>query len=226
MACGGSAVDGGTPSGAPSGAAAGSANGASSNGGTTSTGDSVGAPSVDIQACSDNADCEVAAQDCCNCGSESLGAYRAINQRFLADDAARCNNVNCNCGLSIPAGPDLATQYFVPTCRAGRCQVVDLRATAIVGCQTAADCTLRSGAACCQGCGANAIAVNVNGEAPLEELVCGSEPTACGKCAPVFTDLGVDCTAIDRPGTDQQLLPAPRCVVVDTSCFGLGECFL
>jgi hypothetical protein len=87
---------------------------------------------------------------------------------------------------------------------------------------------LRSGTSCCQGCGDDDVAINPSGEPELEQLVCGT--VACGHCLPVYTDLGVDCTATvtDRSEADQDLLPAPRCVVVstDTNCTPAAPCTL
>jgi hypothetical protein len=130
------------------------------------------------------------------------------------------------CGGSV-----VETPPPIPTAggmSAGRCTAIDLRATDITRCKTAADCVLRSGTACCASCGDTPVAIKANGEAELEQLVCGSEPSECGSHCSDFTDLGVDCTAVDRPERDLALLPAPHCVVVGTSshCTEANPCWL
>jgi hypothetical protein len=227
LACGGSAIEPGvsgtTGSGGDAVAAAGSdAGGTGAGGGTAS-----GGASDDIQACSSNTECEVVPGACCNCSSTQVSDYKSINARYATLDAARCNGTGCDCP-GTAAGLDDPVSYFVATCRAGRCEVVDLRATDITSCKTAADCVLRSGTSCCQGCGEDPVAVNVSAEANLKQLVCGREPAACRHCQPIYTELGVDCTATDRPATDQPLMPAPRCIVVSTStlCTPQNPCTL
>ncbi len=174
---------------------------------------STGGSSGDPETCSSNTDCQILPQSCCDCGSADIAAYKAVNSRGADAGAAVCEGVRCSCPLQVP-GPDFPALYFVPTCRAGRCELVDLRSTELAACTTAADCGLRSGTACCQGCGDNAVAINRGAESGLEQLVCGAEPMACGRCAPIYTDLGVDCVATDPASSSL----ASHCVVVSTLC--------
>jgi len=223
LACGGSAVESGPSGGAQAGSGGASAGGAGANAG--SAGDISMSP--DLQVCASNADCVVVPQGCCNCGRVDLGAYTAINSKYADAYAARCGNTGCGCPLSLPSGPDYPELYFVPTCRAGRCAVVDLGSTDITSCKTAADCVLRSGTGCCQGCGESAVAINSNGEGELKQLVCGTEPVACGHCVATYMNLGVDCMATtDGSEADQNLLPGPRCVVISTGCTPANPCTL
>jgi hypothetical protein len=92
------------------------------------------------------------------------------------------------------------------------CVAIDLRTRDITQCTSPADCTLRSGTACCQGCGGSPVSINIGKEAALEQLVCGSEPTACPLCLPQFPDQTPTCNTgrcgfIESPCTAQHPCP-------------------
>ena len=53
-----------------------------------------------------------------------------------------------------------------------------------------------SGASCCQGCGAEPVALNASKLPELSQLVCGSEPTACPLCLPSFEGYSTDCLSV------------------------------
>lgn len=224
-ACGGSAFDGtpamggtggtgalaGTSSGVaghPSGGAIGaggstSTAGATSSGGTHSAGGtvsgsagSVGSAGSDLQACASNTDCEVVAVGCCgSCGGGPISNYTAINSKYDAQYRTRCGPIACGACPPTAFNPNDPTFYYVPTCKDGRCTVVDLNATDITACSTASDCSLRSGTACCSGCAGTPVALNTKHASELANYVCGSEPSACDACAPSFTGYAVDCAS-------------------------------
>jgi hypothetical protein len=206
LGAGGTAIGGSgsgvSGSGAVAGSGASTEGGAASTGGTTSIGGSTsaggaenvggalglgGSAGTDIQACTSNTDCEVVPASCCSCGNGpvSVSNYTSINSQYDAQYARRCEVADVACGPCpfIPADPNAAKFYYVPTCQSGRCAVVDLRATDITACATAADCSLRGGTACCPGCDAQPVALNAKNEPELSQLVCGTEPVACSGCA-------------------------------------------
>jgi hypothetical protein len=122
--------------------------------------------------------------------------FTGINSKYQNQYyAARCAGLAC--GACPPIVPTLndPTLYYVATCQAGHCTVVDLGATDVTACQTAQDCTLRSGTACCSGCSGSVVAINASHQSDLSKLVCGSEPVACPACAPVFSGETAICTA-------------------------------
>ena len=220
---GGAGASAGTGSGSAGQAAGGSPSsggstslGGSSVGGTTNVAgrggsSSAGAGGVDLQACSSNTDCQVVPSSCCSCGQGPVSNYTAINQKYSAQYGERCAAVDCGPCPLAPTNQNDPTLYYVATCQAGRCAVVDLGATDMTQCNTAADCALRSGTACCQGCSGQPVSLNVSKQPELSQLVCGSEPTACPACAPLLAGYSAGCTS-------------GRCSVLSTPCTQQSPC--
>ena len=195
-ACGGSAFDSGLGTGGTGTAVGGTGAtpGGSSNGGTgnvAGVGASAGSAGADIQACTSNSDCEVQPVSC-TCGTGPLSNLTAINTKYVNQYYMRCPDLgSCPPAAFNPNDPAL---YYVATCQAGRCAVVDLGATDVTECKSASDCSLRSGTGCCEGCGSDTAALNTSKLSELSKLVCGSEPVACSACAPVFSGYSADCS--------------------------------
>ncbi len=196
-ASGGTTGLAGTTSVAGSSSKAGSGN----SGGSVGNGGNGGAA---VTACKSNSECEVVPASCCSCGLGPISNYTAINSAYSAQYNMRCGDTGCGCPASL-LNPNDPTLYYVATCSAGQCQVVDLAATPVTACTSTSDCTLRTGAACCSGCGGQPVAINKNEESDLEQIVCGSEPVACAACAPSFSGYSASCSA-------------GRCSVVLTPC--------
>jgi hypothetical protein len=143
--------------------------------------------SPDMDACGEPADCVLTAAGCCaECDPVQARAFVALNRQFMQDyEAAKgCGDVQCG---ACPGMPEIerTSQYFVPTCDAGQCTVVDIRETSVTECADDSDCALRDGADCCEGCdGTGIVGVNPNGG--LGELVCGNGPIACPGCEPMI----------------------------------------
>jgi hypothetical protein len=164
-----------------------SSTGGSANGGTgnvAGTGASAGSGGTDIQACTSNTDCEIEPTSCCSCSTGPVSNFTAINSKYVNQYNQRCGTVDCAGCPPTAFNPNDPVFYYVPTCQAGRCTVVDLHTTDITACSTAADCSVRSGTACCPGCAAQAVALNTKNEPELSKLVCGNELSACPGCAP------------------------------------------
>jgi len=203
-ACGGSAFDSrdGLGAGTAGAAAGGAANG--------------GSGGLDLSACTSNTQCEVVPISCCSCGTGPSSNFTAINAAYEMQFSARCAAVACApCEQATPPLDD-PRHYLVATCQrpaeasanaAGRCVVVDLRATELTACQTASDCSLRSGTSCCSGCSGSIVALNGSHMPELSGLICGSEPVACPACAPSFDQYLATCSE-GRCGVEFNPCPA------------------
>ncbi|HEX3776050.1 MAG TPA: hypothetical protein VHV51_16375 [Polyangiaceae bacterium] len=240
--CGGSAFDSGPGSGGSSGtvgnagstsagsnsiAGSTSNGGSSSVGGTTSTGGTSatggkgnaggqtgegGSGGVDITACSSSTECEVEPAGCCSCGLPPVSNFTAINSNYIAQYSMRCGAVDCAPCPPIAVTLDNPVNYYVPTCAAGHCAVVDLRTTDMTACSSASDCQLRAGTGCCPSCSGTYVALNAKNESELFKLECGDEPLECPACVePNPGAYGVDCVN-------------GRCSVTTSSCTSTNPC--
>jgi hypothetical protein len=159
----------------------------------------------DMDACSLPGDCVLAGIGCCGpCELVDTRSAVAINRAF-ADTYGQ--TLGCG-GIACGACPDVTefertSQYFIATCEAGHCTVTDLRQSDLTRCGTDADCVLRDGADCCQGCDGTGIVV-LNKGAKLEGLVCPSTGYACDACAPTFPPGYVPLCASGRCGLAAQ----------------------
>jgi len=161
-----------------------------------------GTPNFDE--CVSPSQCMLASTSCCGaCGDADMRAFVAINVLHYSD-----YGLAQNCQVICEACPDidellLTSQYFAPTCRSGECTVVDIRESSVTQCSDASECSLRDGAACCQGCDAAGI-VAVRNDSSLFDLVCGGGDVGCPACASqIPPDLKADCIsgrcAVTRP---------------------------
>lgn len=155
-----------------------------------------GNPNYD--ACKLPSDCLVTGTGCCGvCDGPGISAHDLISY-----NRAYANQLQCGLAFGVagdaagaaapiacaPCAPvaDGTLKNFIPNCVANECAVEDIRTSAVTACKTAADCKLRSGTSCCEGCGSgNLVAVRKDGS--FEKLVCGGQPVACDACAPVPT---------------------------------------
>lgn len=209
LACGGSAREG-EASGGRSSASAGSGlagapgsvanggavgvSGASGRGGSETA--SGGSASVDLAACSADSECELVPANCCDGCPTTLEDFLAINAKYDAQYASRCETVDCNPPRCLPDF-DSSTNYYIATCEAQRCVALDLRTTPLTSCTRDADCVLRGGTACCAGCGSRSrapiVALAIGSEPALRGFVCGSAPKACPACTATFPDDSAVC---------------------------------
>jgi len=134
--------------------------------------------SPDMDACAGFGQCMLIASGCCGaCDPVDRTAFVAINrahqQAYL--DAKGCTGIACG---SCPPVDEMSTtaQYFVSTCEAGQCTVLDIRESPVTECSDSSECTLRDGAGCCEECdGHGLVAVKFE---ELAELLCGG-PLPC-----------------------------------------------
>lgn len=157
--------------------------------------------SPNYDACKVPSDCMITGTGCCGiCDSPNitLNDLLAYNKQYagllscgvaldIAGDpsAGAAAPIACAPCPAPPGGPG-TLRYFVPDCVAGQCAVQDLRTSPVTACQTNAECKVRHGTACCEGCGSgDEFAVRNDGS--FEKLVCGSGPVACPACVPAPT---------------------------------------
>lgn len=155
-----------------------------------------GNPNYDV--CKVPSDCVVTGTGCCGiCDSANI----TLND-LIAYNKQYAGQLQCGVALDVagnpsggaaapiacaPCPPPPAGQgtlkYFVPDCVAGQCAVQDLRTSAVTACKTSAECKLRHGTGCCEGCSAgDEFAVRNDGS--FEKLVCGDGPVGCLACVP------------------------------------------
>jgi hypothetical protein len=141
-----------------------------------------------------NSDCLVVPASCCGaCGAATRTDSIAVNRSRASDyrTSACGDDIGCP-ACFMPQDPTL-----VPTCAAGRCEVVDLHLHPSAACADATDCRLRT-QTCCE-CGGDTgpeglISIRVDGEADYTALVC--DPTmGCPECLPMYpTDAVASCS--------------------------------
>ncbi|WP_233561997.1 BPTI/Kunitz domain-containing protein [Sorangium cellulosum] len=144
-----------------------------------------GAPDMDT--CASAGDCVLASPRCCaSCDPVDASAFVAIHREASADYsvATGCGDVACApCPPATEA--ERTSQYFTAACESGRCVVLDVRESPLTECTQDADCALRDGVGCCEGCDGTGI-VALNQSADLASIVCPEGFGACPPCAPVY----------------------------------------
>jgi hypothetical protein len=170
------------------------------------------AESTDIEpddsACEVNSDCVVVPESCCgSCGAPTRGDAVAIN----ADMRARYSRAACGEDTACPAcAPLFIDPTLVATCRARRCELVDLREHAVTACEENADCQVRT-PDCCE-CGGDTspgrlLGIATDAERQYAQLVCDPD-TACPECAAVYPpEVTVACNESRRCETEDTRLP-------------------
>jgi hypothetical protein len=144
-----------------------------------------GEPNLD--ACAGPGECVLVAPICCSsCDPASDRSFVAINRAAATEYSRihRCETVDCAACPPV-AEPERTQQYFVATCDRGQCRTVDIRENDVTACATNADCVLRDGAECCEGCDGHGI-VSVNRNGNLGQLVCPVPTVGCPACAPII----------------------------------------
>jgi hypothetical protein len=151
----------------------------------------------DMDACAAPGECVLLGASCCGpCDPANVRSFVAVN--YMATGAymhARgCDAVDCAACPPV-SEPETTLQYFIATCEAGRCRVVDIRQNEATSCTSHTDCVLRDGANCCEGCDSQGF-VSVNRSGALEKLVCHPTFTSCPPCGPVVpSNLAPFCTS-------------------------------
>ncbi|WP_437334010.1 BPTI/Kunitz domain-containing protein [Sorangium sp. So ce394] len=162
--------------------------------------------SPDMDACEAPGDCVLAAAgNCPPCDTTGAGSLVAVN-RAMKDEYDRVNPVSSVVCEACPdvSEPERRLQYAAATCESGRCVVRDVRESPLTECTEDAECALRDGVGCCEGCDGTGI-VALNQSADLRSLVCPADAGACPPCAPVYPD---GMTAVCSAGRCQPRLPA------------------
>jgi hypothetical protein len=140
----------------------------------------------DMDACTRTSECMALEAGCCaSCELGDERTFVGINRRYHAafSQTRACTGITCN---PCPEPDELKTanQYFASICVEGVCTIVDVRKTAATECTRSADCKLRDGTACCNGCDGRGL-VSVRPRA-FTDLLCADFDQGCPPCAPVI----------------------------------------
>jgi hypothetical protein len=153
----------------------------------TPAGSDGSAPPDSLTACEASSDCVVIPRSCCGqCGAATRDDGFAVN-RF---QAAAYGDMACAGGGGCPACAAPQDPTLAATCRAGRCEMVDITMQPLTECTEDSQCTLRS-RDCCE-CGGDVspsglIAIRADAEAAYMTLVCDDGPsTGCPECEPIY----------------------------------------
>ncbi|HEY4103182.1 MAG TPA: hypothetical protein VGM44_04795 [Polyangiaceae bacterium] len=185
----------------------------SSTGGSGGQAGGAGSGGVDITACTSSIECQVEPLSCCSCNQPPVSNFKAINGNYVSEDSMHCAAVDC-APLCPPvtASVDNPLNYYVATCKAGHCAVVDLHTTDMTACSSPSDCQLLEGAGCCPDCSGNYVALNAKSQSELFKLECGDVSLSCMACAESNPGAyGVDCVN-------------GRCSVTASNCTGTSPC--
>ena len=135
----------------------------------------------DWAACGHDTDCVIASSGCCDaCEPVQDQQLVAINRVYTYGN--KYQNTQCPTGAACAPCPtateyDGTRKYFKAVCSSGDCTVQDVRTSPLTECKSDADCVLRDGADCCEGCdGSGFVPVNKNAN------FCDSLGTACDAC--------------------------------------------
>ncbi|AUX22478.1 uncharacterized protein SOCEGT47_029810 [Sorangium cellulosum] len=141
----------------------------------------------DMDACEAPGDCVLAAVDSCmGCDPVHAVSLVAVNRSMkdAYDIANQSHDIACEPCPDVPEA-ERTSQYFTATCERGRCVVLDVRESPLTECAEDADCALRDGLGCCEGCDGTGI-VALNQSADLTGMVCPEGFGACPPCAPQY----------------------------------------
>jgi hypothetical protein len=167
-----------------------------------------GGSQPDIRACLVNSDCIVVPESCCGtCGAPTRGDAFAINVASASEHSRRVCTRDVGCPTCAPLFID---PTLVATCRAERCELVDLRRHEASACERDDDCTLRT-PDCCE-CGGDTsfgrlLGIAKSAERDYADLVCDPDE-ACPECLPVYpSEVTVECNASQRCETNDSRTP-------------------
>jgi hypothetical protein len=158
--------------------------------------------------CDSTSDCVVVSQSCCGtCGAPTRGDAIAINRAADSEHA----QLACEDEVGCPAcAPLFIDPTLVATCRAGACELVDLRRHPASACAQDSDCKVRT-PDCCE-CGGDTepgrlVGIAASAERDYAALVCDPD-SACPECAPIYpSEVTVECSSAGRCETHDGRLP-------------------
>jgi hypothetical protein len=171
-------------------------------------GDGDGGGHPDFASCEHNSQCVVVPESCCGaCGAPTRGDAIAINEASAAEYSQRACEDDVGCPACAPLFID---PTLVATCRAARCELVDLMDHRASVCTRDSDCRVRT-PDCCE-CGGDTaagrlIGVAASAEREYADLVCDADE-ACPECGAIYPDeVTVQCAANGHCETQDARLP-------------------
>lgn len=144
----------------------------------------------DMDACAAPGECIlVQPRTCGRCDPVSAHDFVAINHttyKQYQQAIGVMTDVACGPCLDVSEA-ERTSQYFAAACESGQCTVVDVRESPLTECEEDADCILRDGVGCCEGCDGTGI-VAINRSADLLGMVCSDDFGGCPPCAPIIPE--------------------------------------
>jgi hypothetical protein len=138
------------------------------------------------RACAAQDECALVSATCCGvCGQPAARNMAGVRwDRTEAFSRTLCGPTPPPC----PECAETANPHLTAVCRGGLCAAVDVREDdALAGCATDADCTLRYGTACCEGCAGTPDDLTALRKDRVEGAVrCAPNEGACPACEPVY----------------------------------------
>lgn len=193
------------------------------------------APSLD--ACDVTTPCVLVETSCCGaCEPVTAESYAAVpaGQTEAYEAQKACGGMPCDACDVLPLGQQ-TSQFFRAACVEGRCAVQDVRDEPITECEVPADCRLRCGSDCCEGCGSGSDGlIAVRADADVAATFCEGRDVACDPCicTPSAT-YGADCVAgrcvvvgvpVCTPGFDPSCNLDPTMSAIAGTCGADGTC--
>jgi hypothetical protein len=151
----------------------------------------------DYYACEVPSDCLVVPESCCGtCGAPTRSdAVAVARDKSAAFQAAACGS-DTGCPACAPLFID---PTLVASCRARRCELIDLLEHEASACESDDNCHVRTPDCCpCGGDTSPGRLIGVSSENAYSALVCDPE-SACPECGPIYPDeVTVSCNADDH----------------------------
>jgi hypothetical protein len=135
------------------------------------------------ETCENSTDCVIDHGCCGLCGVTDPADLVAVNAKYASFNAVECGLVDCE---YCPPPAEIAP--YGARCDAGTCEVYDIRKSPLSACTTDADCRLRAGLSCCQGCGSGADWVAVSTDDRVEQELCDGGAVPCPACVPIVPE--------------------------------------
>jgi hypothetical protein len=138
---------------------------------------------VNLDQCDGAGTCAIVTSACCDgCGAEDVTTLVAVASG--ATEAYRaglaCDDVECDACQSVTEA-QLTSQYFGARCELGKCQLFDVRESALTNCASDGDCILRNGLSCCESCDGSGF-VAIRADADIASIACPLSAQGCTAC--------------------------------------------
>jgi hypothetical protein len=168
--------------------------GAGGAGGSGGSGGAGGGIMPAFNACAGPGQCTLVPNSCCGpCGDATLAGLEPVSVDLADEYTTNICPQPSACPCAYTPNADLFAY-----CDAGTCTGADVTTHAFSECTAAADCRLRMGMGCCEGCAGDAaelVAVASSAALAMSEQLC-APGMGCPACAPIYpSEWKADCVA-------------------------------